>query len=100
MKEVENITLAGNALSCEAQPVMCVPASCAETPVVSVTASHQGAYRVCKRATDFFYTVRAEIWRAVRNLLSSGLRRFRKWEQQRFTAACCGYSRTILGWRL
>ena len=98
-EETGNITLPGNALPKETHPVVCVPAQCPETPVVSVTSSHQGVYRVCKRITDFFYTVHAELWHAVRELCS--LRRFfRGRERRNIPAACCGYSRTVLGWRL
>lgn len=78
---------------------MSVPAPSAETPVVSVASSHQGAYRVCKRMTDFFYTVRTELWLAAQ-ILRSGFRFFRSRKRMLAPAVCCGYSRTILGWRL
>ena len=94
-----SITLPASTLPSEGQSVMSVPASCAETVVVSVSSSHQGAYRVSKRITDFFYTVRAEFRRTVRGLRSS-FRSFIRREQYLIPAVCCGYSRTILGWRL
>ena len=49
MKEFRNISLPGSALPEVAQPVVSVPAHCAETEAtVSVSASHEGAYLVCK----------------------------------------------------
>ena len=98
--KTSDITLPARTLPSEEQSVMSVPAPRAETVVVSVSSSpHEGAYRVSKRMTDFFYTVRAELRSAVRGLCS-GLRLFRRREQYLIPMVCCGYSRTILGWRL
>ena len=94
-----NITLPASELPSERQKVLSIHAPSAETAVVSVAASHQGAYRVCKRITEFFYTVRAELWLTAR-VLRSVFRRVPKREQRLIPAVCCGYSRTILGWRL
>ncbi len=99
MKEFRNISLPGSALPEVAQPVVSVPAHCAEAEAtLSVSASHEGAYRVCKHFSDFFYTVKSELVRAARILRNV----FRPWRKtpQFLPAACCGYSRTILGWRL
>ena len=99
MKECRNISLPGSALPEVAQPVMSVPAQCAETEAtLSVSVSHEGAYRVCKHFSDFFYTVKSELVRAARILRNV----FRPWWKtpKILSAACCGYSRTILGWRL
>ena len=99
MKEFRNISLPGSVLPEVAQPVVSVPAHCAETAAtVSVSASHQGAYRVCKHVSDFFYTVKSELLRAARVLRS--VFRPRRKTTRCLSAACCGYSRTILGWRL
>ena len=99
MKEFRNISLPGSALPEVAQPVVSVPAHCAETAAtVSVSASHQGAYRVCKHVSDFFYTVKSELLRAARVLRS--VFRPRRKTTRCLSAACCGYSRTSLGWRL
>ena len=98
MKEERIISLPGNALPRDAQPVMSVPAPRAETTTVSVCASPQGAYSVCKHFSDFFYTVKSELVRVVR-----GLRSFFRPRRRTLCIApttCCGYSRTVLGWRL
>ena len=98
--KTSDITLPARTLPSEEQSVMSVPAPRAETVVVSVSSSpHEGAYRVSKRMTDFFYTVRAELWLTAR-VLRSVFRRVPKREQRLIPAVCCGYSRTILGWRL
>ena len=100
MTEKSIITLPASTLPSEGQSVVSVPAPCAETVVVSVSSSpHEGAYSVSKRMTDFFYTVRAELRSAVQRL-RSGFGFFRRREQYLIPVVCCGYSRTILGWRL
>ena len=98
MKESRNISLNGVTLPAEAQPMMSVPAPDADTTVVSVAASACVAYRVCGHFSDFFCTVKSELLRAVRALVS--FFRPRRRTHQPAPAVCCGYSRTILGWRL
>ena len=98
MKEDRIISLPGSALPQDAQPVMSVPAPRAESTTVSVSASHQGAYSVCKHFSDFFYTVKSELVRVVRALRS--VFRPRRRTLRLAPTACCGYSRTVLGWRL
>ena len=98
MKRVEDISLPGKALPAAAEPMMSVPAPRADTTVVSVAASACVAYRVCGHFSDFFCTVKSELVRAVRALRS--FFRPRRWAMQTAPAMCCGYSRTILGWRL
>ena len=98
MKEPRNISLPGGALPAEDQPMMSVPAPGADTTTVSVSASTECAYRVCGHFSDFFCTVKSELVRAVRALRS--FFRPRRWTRQTAPAMCCGYSRTILGWRL
>ena len=98
MKESRNISLNGVTLPAEAQPMMSVPAPDADTTVVSVAASVCVAYRVCGHFSDFFCTVKSELLRAVRALWSF-FRPVRK-NGQTAPMMCCGYSRTILGWRL
>lgn len=99
MKEFGNISLPGEALPAEDQPVMSVPAPRADTTTVSVTAaSSECAYRVCGHFSDFFCTVKSELLRAVRALRS--FFRPRRKSGQTAPTMCCGYSRTILGWRL
>ena len=99
MKEFRNISLPGSALPEVAQPVVSVPAHCAEAEAtLSVSASHEGAYRVCKHFSDFFYTVKSELVRVVRALRS--IFRPRRRTLRLAPTACCGYSRTVLGWRL
>ena len=99
MEKYRNITLPASELPSERQKVLSIHAPSAESAVVSVAASHQGAYRVCERITEFFYTVRTELWLTVR-ALRSVFRRSPKRERLLIPAVCCGYSRTILGWRL
>lgn len=98
MKEARNISLPGSALPAENQPMMSVPAPGADTTTVSISASTECAYRVCGHFSDFFCTVKSELVRAVRALWSF-FRPVRK-NRQIAPAMCCGYSRTILGWRL
>ena len=98
MKESRNISLSGGALPAEDSPMMSVPAPGADTTTVSVSASSECAYRVCGHFSDFFCTVKSELVRAVRALRS--FFRPRRWTMQSAPAMCCGYSRTILGWRL
>jgi len=98
MKESRNISLSREALPAEAQPMMSVPAPSADTTTVSVSASAYCAYRVCGHFSDFFCTVKSELVRAVR-ALRSFFRPVRR-SRQIAPAMCCGYSRTILGWRL
>ena len=98
MKEPRNISLPGSALPAEDQPMMSVPAPGADTTTVSVSASTECAYRVCGHFSDFFCTVKSELMRAVR-ALRSFFRPMRR-TMQSAPAMCCGYSRTILGWRL
>ena len=98
MKESRNISLSGEALPAATQPMMSVPAPRADTTTVSVTASPCCAYRVCGHFSDFFCTVKSELVRAVRALWSF-FRPVRR-NRQVAPAMCCGYSRTILGWRL
>ena len=98
MKESRNISLPGGPLPAENQPMMSVPAPGADTTTVSVSASTECAYRVCGHFSDFFCTVKSELVRAVRALWSF-FRPVRK-SGQIAPAMCCGYSRTILGWRL
>ena len=98
MKEPRNISLPGGALPAEGQPMMSVPAPGADTTTVSVSASTECAYRVCGHFSDFFCTVKSELVRAVRALWS--FLRPRRRTRQLAPAMCCGYSRTILGWRL
>ena len=98
MKESRNISLPGGTLPAEDQPMMSVPAPGADTTTVSVSASTECAYRVCGHFSDFFCTVKSELVRAVRALRS--FFRPRRWIMQSAPAMCCGYSRTILGWRL
>ena len=98
MKESRNISLPGRALPAANQPMMSVPAPDADTTVVSVAASPCAAYRVCGHFSDFFCTVKSELVRAVRALWS--FFRPRRRALQPAPAMCCGYSRTILGWRL
>ena len=98
MKEVGNISLPGGVPAAETQPMLSVPAPRAESTSVSVTASQSGVYRVCGHFSDFFCTIKSELVRAVRAVRSF-------FRPGRMTlapapAACCGYSRTILGWRL
>ena len=99
MKEVGNISLPGKTLPAADQPMMSVPAPRADTTVVSVAASSECAYRICGHFGDFFCTVKSELMRAVRALRS--LFRPRRMTLAAVApAVCCGYSRTILGWRL
>ena len=98
MKGSRNISLRGEALLAETQPMMSVPAPRADTTTVSVTASPCCAYRVCRHFSDFFCTVKSELVRAIR-AMRSFFRPVRK-SGQIAPAMCCGYSRTILGWRL
>ena len=98
MKESRNISLSGGALPVATQPMMSVPAPRADTTTVSVTSSACCAYRVCGHFSDFFCTVKSELVRAVRALWSF-FRPVRK-SGHLAPAMCCGYSRTILGWRL
>ena len=99
MNKVEDISLPGKALPAAAQPMMSVPAPSADTTVVSVAASSECAYRICGHFGDFFCTVKSELMRAVR-ALSSLFRPRRMTLAAVAPAVCCGYSRTILGWRL
>ena len=96
-KNVDNISL--KPVAAETPAAMSVSVSHPTSPTVSVAASGEnGAYRVCKRITDFFYTVKAEILKLgakVRNCF-----RFRPYRRIAAAPVCCGYSRTILGWRL
>jgi hypothetical protein len=98
MKRVEDISLPGKALPAAAEPMMSVPAPRADTTVVSVAASSECAYRICGHFGDFFCTVKSELLRAVRAVRS--FFRPRRWTLAPVPAVCCGYSRTILGWRL
>ncbi len=78
--------------------MMSVPAPSADTTVVSVAASSECAYRICGHFGDFFCTVKSELVRAVRAVWS--FFRPRRMAPASVTAVCCGYSRTVLGWRL
>ena len=98
MKEIGNISLPGKALPAADQPMMSVPAPRADTTVVSVAASSECAYRICGHFGDFFCTVKSELMRVVRALRSFFRPRRRTYRLA--PAMCCGYSRTILGWRL
>ena len=98
MKEFGNISLPGETLPAETQPMVSVPAPRADMTTVSVTASPCCAYRVCGHFSDFFCTVKSELVRAVRALWS--FFRPARGNRQAAPAMCCGYSRTILGWRL
>ncbi|MBP5531268.1 MAG: hypothetical protein J6Y54_04485 [Lentisphaeria bacterium] len=99
MKEVSDISLPGKALPAAEQPMMSVPAPRADTTVVSVAASSECAYRICGHFGDFFCTVKSELLRAVRAAWSI-FRPRRRTLATVAPAVCCGYSRTILGWRL
>jgi len=98
MKKVEDISLPGKALPAADQPMMSVPAPSADTTVVSVAASSECAYRICGHFGDFFCTVKSELVRAVRAVRS--FFRPRRMTLAPVPAVCCGYSRTVLGWRL
>ena len=98
MKEDRNISLPGKALPAADQPMMSVPAPRADTTVVSVAASSECAYRICGHFGDFFCTVKSELVRAVRAVWS--FFRPRRLTPASVPALCCGYSRTVLGWRL
>jgi len=98
MQEIGNISLPGGTLPATTQPMMSVPAQCADTAVVSVAASSECAYRICGHFGDFFCTVKSELVRAVRAVWS--FFRPRRLTPASVPAVCCGYSRTILGWRL
>ena len=98
MKEAGNISLPCGALPADTQPMMSVPAPRADTTVVSVSASSECAYRICGHFGNFFCTVKSELVRVVRALRS--IFRPRRWVSAPAPAMCCGYSRTILGWRL
>ena len=100
MKEPRNISLPGGTLPAETQPMMSVPAPGADTTTVSVSASTECAYRVCGHFSDFFCTVKSELVRAVRALRSFFRPWWRRARQHVPAMWCCGYSRTILGWRL
>jgi len=95
-KNVENISLRPVAATDPAAMSVSTPHSSA--PAVSVTPSDEVGYSVSKRANDFFYTVKAEIFKLV-----AVVRRCFRWRPVSRKIAlpvCCGYSRTILGWRL
>ena len=95
-KNVDNISL--KPVAAETPAPMSVSTPHTSAPTVSVKSSDEVGYRVCKRITDFFYTVKAELFK-----LGVRVRQcFRRRPVRRVVAApvCCGYSRTILGWRL
>ena len=95
-KDVDNISL--RPVAAETPAPMSVSTPHTSAPTVSVKSSDEVGYRVCKRMTDFFYTVKAELFK-----LGTKVRRCFRWHPVRSLAAspvCCGYSRTILGWRL
>ena len=95
-KDVDNISL--RPVAAETPAPMSVSTPNTGAPTVSVKSSDEVGYRVCKRMTDFFYTVKAELFK-----LSVKVRRCFRWRPVRSLGAypaCCGYSRTILGWRL
>ena len=95
-KDVDNISL--KPVAAENPAPMSVSTPHTSAPTVSVAPSDEVGYSVCKRMTDFFYTVKAELFR-----LGVKVRRcFRRRPVWRVAASpvCCGYSRTILGWRL
>ena len=95
-KNVDNISL--RPAAAEHPAAMSVDTPHSSAPTVSVAPSNDVGYSVCKRITDFFYTVKAELFK-----LGVKVRRcFRRRPVRRMTVspACCGYSRTILGWRL
>ncbi len=95
-KDVDNISL--KPVAAEDPAPMSVSTPHQSAPTVSVAPSNEVGYSVCKRMTDFFYTVKAELFR-----LGVKVRRCFRWRPIRRVAAspvCCGYSRTILGWRL
>ena len=95
-KNVDNISL--RPVAAEDPAAMSVSTPHSSAPTVSVASSNDVGYSVSKRATDFFYTVKAEIFK-----LAAAVRRCFRWRPVRRDIAlpvCCGYSRTILGWRL
>ena len=98
MKKLEDISLPGGIPAAETQPLLSVPAPRAESTTVSVAASQPEAYRVCGHFSDFFCTVKSELVRAVRAVWS--FFRPRRMTLVPVPVACCGYSRTVLGWRL
>ena len=96
-KNVDNISLEPVAVV-KSTAAMSVSVVHASAPTVSVAASDECSYRICKRVTDFFYTVKAKLFKFGEKIRKGF--RFRPIIRRVALPVCCGYSRTVLGWRL